>query len=97
MIKKFAMWLARITGLENDLRWKHYREIGGMLRQDACWFRSSYYGRAKSSPHAANVLFTIGDWLKRDACYDISTVRDIVYNAGQKIIKSMEDGKEDKL
>ena len=76
-MKKFSLWLIKVTGVEDDLRNKYYREVGDRILSAHYWFNGGVDGPAK--PDVLNTLFLIGKQLKECAWFDVGTVRRKVY------------------
>lgn len=76
-MKRIALWLANKTGVEEDLRRKHFREMGDHIMTAHYWFNGGGDGVAK--PDVLNTLFLIGKQLKDNAWFDIATIRRKVY------------------
>ena len=87
-MKKFSLWLARITGAETELRNKHFREVGSHINSAHYWFNGGFDGKRKVD--VLNTLFLIGESLKKDAWFDIQTIRRKVYKMGDKPYHEMD-------
>ena len=76
-MKKLALWLCKISGAENELRNKHFREVGAHIISAHYWFNGGTDGKRKID--VLNTLWLIGEQLKENAWFDVSTVRRKVY------------------
>lgn len=76
-MKKIALWLAKVTGAETELRNKHFREVGTQINSAHYWFNGGFDGERKTD--VLNTLYLIGESLKKDAWFDIATIRRKVY------------------
>lgn len=78
-MKAIIRFLARISGVEDDIRNETTEHIGGQLRNESHWFTGLYNGNEidEVQPIFA-ALFKIGDSLEKKHRFDVSRIRDEV-------------------
>ena len=88
-MKKIALWLCRISGAENELRNKHFREVGTQIISAHYWFNGGNDGKRKTD--VLNTLWLIGEQLKENAWFDVSIVRRKVYKMDKPYLEIEPD------
>lgn len=87
-MKKFVKFLAKVTGVEKDIRKEVTEEIGNRIYNDSFWFTGSYYGDSyKELRIIYNVLQKIGVRLIKKHRYSIDRIRD-------EIVEDINDEKD---
>lgn len=88
-MKKLSIWLCKISGAENELRNKHYREVGSHIISAHYWFNGGADGKRKVD--VLNTLWLIGEQLKENAWFDVSDVRRKVYKMNKPYMEIEPD------
>jgi hypothetical protein len=88
-MKKFAIWLAYVTGADEHFRRKHYREVGDRIDSAHYWFNGGVDGSRKVD--VLNTLFLIGKELKEKAWFDIQLIRKQVYQMSRPYFEHEND------
>lgn len=88
-MKKIALWICKISGAENELRNKHYREVGDRIISAHYWFNGGSDGPRKTD--VLNTLWLIGEQLKKDAWFDVASVRRKVYKMNKSYMHMEPD------
>lgn len=92
-MKKIIRFLARVSGVEDEIRQSQTKEIGGRMWQDAYWWNG---GSNAPLWDVFNAFFLYANSLKRGSIADIDYVRKKVYRMAKldEIIDPNNDFKE---